>query len=397
MFLGFCVALVQVLVAESISLIPDSDGTRKTLIEGYRRLYQWDSYWYGHLSEHGYPNYVPTHWGDMCYVGFFPGYSLAGWLVRSLTRLPTPDAMLLTAQLAAGAFWGYLFAFLRRWRVHAKLSWVVISCIALHPAAFFLVAAYSESLFLVGVLGFLYWLEESGPMARTMMLFHAAIMTTTRIVGLPLAAVPFLAAMAGHDRWFDQPIRFLFRNATWSALAGIGGLAYFGYCEFFVGRWDLYMYAQSTGWGVRPDYLAIFRLSSYSLPSPRMLDHGFIDPNFISAFSAPLTLMLGAAMVMAERRVGGWRSRLGFYVCAGLMFYVAFAGLAGVGMKSMIRYSFCSHVLIALAAVHLAMSCREQVVSRRTWAAIVVGVMLLASAVIQIGFIRLFSQGLWVA
>src|SRR6266478_1825937 len=61
-----------------------------------------------------------------------------------------------------------------------------------HPAAFFLVAGYSESLFLMALLGFIYWSAAEGSSAKFWAAVHGIVMSATRIVGIVCAAFPLV-------------------------------------------------------------------------------------------------------------------------------------------------------------------------------------------------------------
>ena len=54
-------------------------------------------------------------------------------------------------------------------------------------------------------------------------------------------------------------------------------------------------------------------------------------------------------IVGGESRRFGSPIRIGFYVTAFLLFYIAVSGVACVEMESMLRYQFCAHALIVLA------------------------------------------------
>jgi hypothetical protein len=54
-------------------------------------------------------------------------------------------------------------------------------------------------------------------------------------------------------------------------------------------------------------------------------------------------------MVPAIRRQTQWRTRIGIYFCAVVVYYVSVSGVASVEMESMLRYEFCVHALIVLA------------------------------------------------
>ena len=155
--LGLGVALYQLVLACALS--GQADVSR-----AYLALYQWDGIHYGNIAVGGYvcpPELTHESHGN---VSWFPGYPVSIWLLRAATGWPKEVATLAAAQLACWGFWTYVFLLFQRWRVPAKLA--VLGCVLLvsRPAAFFLVAAYSEPLFLMSLLGFLYWSgAESAP------------------------------------------------------------------------------------------------------------------------------------------------------------------------------------------------------------------------------------------
>jgi hypothetical protein len=116
----------------------------------------------------------------------------------------------------------------------------------------------------------------------------------------------------------------------------------------------------------------------------------------------PLTVLLFGVLLLAELRWGrgtsseGRRERAGLMLAAGLMFYVAASGLAGSGFVSMVRYTFCVHVALVVATVHLLG--QLPAVRARPWgAALLFFVPMGASLVVQGMLIRLFTHGQWVA
>jgi hypothetical protein len=86
-------------------------------------------------------------------VAFFPAYPAIAALFRYGLNIDTGTALLITAQLAAWGFWSYFFLFCKRWNVSPALQICAALLILAHPAAFFLVAGYSESLFFFALLG----------------------------------------------------------------------------------------------------------------------------------------------------------------------------------------------------------------------------------------------------
>src|SRR5262249_49334969 len=264
---------------------------------------------------------------DMAKLGFFPGYPLFCRVVARLAGMTAADGTLLAAQLACWGFWTYVLLFLRRWSVPVPLGLAAAAAILVHPCAFFLVVGYSESFFLLAVLGFLYWGGVRGPAAWCLAAVHGVAMTGTRIVGLPLALCPLLLALA--DLWGSglprrEWLRRLAPAAGLAAVALLGGLLFFGFCQMQYGRWDAYMDTQRAGWGVAPDYLAVFKPEIYRVARPTFID-GLVNPNDLSRLCVPFTVVLFFALVLVECRVArtdpqrGWRQRLGFYLAGGLM------------------------------------------------------------------------------
>ena len=132
-------------------------------------LIQHDSYWFINIVDRGYQTIVPPidhKVMEVSNVAFFPAYPAIAALFRYGLNIDTGTALLITAQLAAWGFWSYFFLFCKRWNVSPALQICGALLIAAHPAAFFLVAGYSESLFLMALLGFIYWSTAEGRSAK---------------------------------------------------------------------------------------------------------------------------------------------------------------------------------------------------------------------------------------
>jgi hypothetical protein len=392
---GLAVTLLQTLLVSILAGGP-------SLADGYRALSQWDSVWYARLAEHGYPDTVPVRQEEMAHVGFFPGYPLFGWLVATLFRLTFHDAILVAAQLACWGFWTYVILFLQRWRVSPAVAVVAAVAVAVHPAAFYLVTGYSESLFLAAVLGFLYWSSVPGRLGWGLAALHGVILTATRIVGLPLVIVPLLIAVASWRTNKNGGWRRGLAAALLGGVASLGGLLFFAYCQWHLGRWDVYMYSQKAGWGVEPNYLAILTLDIYRIAWPTF-HNGLIIPNYLSRVCVPFTVLLFCVLAWLEVRLArqdperSWRQRLGFYLCGGLMFYIAVSGLANSELVSMIRYTFCVHVMLTLAVAHLAVKFPLPHRQSKAIALAVLSVAAVLSLTCEMMCAYLFTHSEWVA
>src|ERR1700747_1823599 len=168
------------------------------LSDRYSALVQHDSYWFMNIVDRGYQTIVPPidHkvW-EVSNVAFFPAYPAIAALFRYGFNIDTGAALLVTAQLAAWGFWSYFFLFCKRWNISPGPQIYGAFLIVAHPAAFFLIAAYSESLFLMALLGFIYWSTAEGRYAKFWAAIHGIVMSATRIVGIVFAAFPLVRSV----------------------------------------------------------------------------------------------------------------------------------------------------------------------------------------------------------
>jgi len=395
-FLGLVMTCSQIVFA---GLLTDA----KHPVEAYLKLCMWDSGWYQHIIEHGYRSTIPpvAQNQDLSNVAFLPGYPILAAAIASIFRLPTPYALLLAAQLACWGFWTYVFLFFQRWQISSRLAFGGAIAILVHPAAFYLVTGYSESLFLMMLLGFLYWTTSVRRYSWLLAAVHGFVMTATRIVGLPLAIYPIL-----HFWLFGmRKLGRLWQQFRWqqfskylviSTFSTLGCLLFFAFCYFRFGVWNLYMKTQAIGWGVKPDYLAIFQPKSYLA---FLNNSDFVG--FLNGVSVPITMacfiVLGFIEWMARfSQHKSWRSRLGFYFCGWFMFYLSVSGLSNINMNSMIRYTFCSHIMLTLAGVHLLSTISLTKVDKK-WITYLLLFVATCSFAIQNKFVTMFTSNRWVA
>ena len=382
----------------------------------YSTLIQHDSYWFMNIVDRGYATTVPPidhKVMEVSNVAFFPAYPTIAALLGRALHLDADDALLITAQAAAWGFWSYFFLFCERWNVPPLLQFFGALSIVAHPAAFFLIAGYSESLFLMAVLGFIYWSGAEGRRAKVLAALHGIVMSATRIVGIPCAAFPVVrsvfrrgwSSLAGPRTWIRQhgPAIALMLAAT------LGALAFFSYCQLRWSRWDMYMLTQAAGWAIEPDYLALLRPSNYRWLVPA-LDY----PSEASQMSVTMAALLFLAVAVCEsivalrRRRGavgsgrsfantGWSTRAGIYFCAFVIFFVSASGVAHVDMESMLRYEFSVHALIVLALLNFLRQFRVPPVFVRALGMSAVAVICAAGLSVQGWYVWNFTRGNWVA
>jgi hypothetical protein len=406
---GLVLTLMQ--LAMAVGLLAPEGG----ISYRYSTLNQHDSYWFMNIVDRGYETIVPPinhKVMEVSNVAFFPAYPAIVALLGYGLNIDTGTALLITAQLAAWGFWSYFFLFCDRWNLSPALQFSGALLIVAHPAAFFLVAGYSESLFLMALLGFIYWSSADGRAAKVWAALHGIVMSATRIVGIVCAAFPVVRSVFANG-WngLREPRGWLRQYGPAIGLmlvAASGALSFFIYCQLRWGHWDIYMLTQAAGWAIVPDYLAVFRPSSY-----RWLVPALNNPTEASQMSMTLGALLFIGIALCElsfavwraqrsraagnRQRTGWAIRAGIYFCAALIYYISVSGVACVDMESMLRYEFCVHALIVLALLNFLRQFRKPPMFARAFGMAAVACLSAAGLSVQGWYIWNFTRGNWVA
>jgi hypothetical protein len=396
--LALFVTLVQIFVAV-VLIAPEGPIAFR-----YDTLIQHDSYWFANIVDRGYETTVPPighKMMEVSNVAFFPAYPAIAAVLHYGLHLSIYKALLITAQTAAWGFWSYFFLFCERWNISPLLQFFGALAIVSHPTAFFLVAGYSESLFMMALFGFMYWSSGEGRAAKYLAALHGFLMSGTRIVGIPCSAYPVVQAVFRNGWSGLADVRSWFRRYGPSILVMIGATlgagSFFLYCLLRWGRWDLYMLTQLSGWAIIPDYLAVFRPASY-----RWLVPALNNPTEASQMTMTLggvlllVAMLGELLPIVRRHLG-WRTRIGFYFCAVVIYYISVSGVASVEMESMLRYEFCVHALIVLAIIHFLHQLPAPPLLARVFGMAAIALLSAAGLSVQGWYVWNFTRGNWVA
>lgn len=320
-------------------------GPLDTAGENYRKLCNWDCGWYMSITKDGYHSVIPPvpQKGELANVAFFPGYPIAARAVHLVTGVEPPTALLIVSQAFCAAFWFALLLLLAKLGVPDWLSALSVALVFAHPAAFFLVTGYSESMFLTSLLLFIHGSVAAKRRAGFWITAAAgALMTASRIVGLPVAGFPVLRSVCerGTGRAFRE-WRSAGRPLALSALASAGGLGFFAYCGIRWGHPMLYMETQRIGWGIVPDYAAIWEWSSFRYLAPYEA-----LSTIAAAWGLGFLWLAEFALAEVERR--RWFSdpfRIPTLLCLTAIFYLTVCGLKGMWFRSMIRYTLPCWVL----------------------------------------------------
>ena len=397
-FAGLLITLTQLVVAV-VLIAPEGPLSYR-----YSTLVQHDSYWFANIIDRGYDTIlppIPRKLMEVSNVAFFPAYPGIAGALHHWAGLSTYTALLVTAQIAAWGFWTYFFLFCNRWKVSPLLQIFGALAIASHPTAFFLIAAYSESLFLMALFGFIYWSGGQGRTAMILAALHGIMMSATRIVGIPTAAYPVVRS-AFESGWAGlRNVRGWLRQyggaVALMAVSMFGAVGFFIYCLVRWGRWDLYMLTQEAGWAIAPDYLALLKPESYRWLLPAM-----DDAREWSQMTMTVGALLFLAVALCEllpalRQRTNWQARIGIYFAAFVTFWIAVSGVASVQMESMLRYQFCAHALIVLAMMHFFGQFRTPPTWVRAFGMVSVALLCAAGLSLQGWWVWNFTRGGWVA
>jgi hypothetical protein len=398
LFAGLFLTLAQIAVAVLL-LAPEGP-----LSHQYRSLIQHDSYWFMNIVDRGYQTIVPPinhKVMEVSNVGFFPAYPAITAALHYGLHLDIHEALLLTAQAAAWGFWSYFFLLCERWDLSPTLRFFGALSVVAHPAAFFLIAGYSESLFLMALVGFIYWSNEEGRAAKVWAALHGIVMSATRVVGIPCAAFPVVRQVFSKG-WsaLGQPrawLRSYGSAITLMAISILGAVFFFIYCELRWGHWNIYMLTQSICWGLDPDYLAVFKPANYRWFFPALNNPTEISQTAMTLGGLAFVAIALCELLPAIRRRTAWTVRIGIYFCAAVIYYISVSGVAAVEMESMLRYEFCVHALIVLAFLHFLHQFRVPPMPLRAFGMVAVALGSAAGLSVQAWCVWNFTRGNWVA
>ena len=303
-----------------LMLIVQIERTTNNPIYAYSKLFQWDSEHYQEIVENPYTEES---------AAFFPSYSIFSRVLSII--MPSKYAMIITAQIACVLFWFCFIILLRKWGIPIALP---IALVIAHPASFFLVVAYSESVFCASIICFIYSTYTS---KNLLAIISGITMGLTRIVGLPMSILPILLKKT--------------RIASIGPILGV--IIFFLFLFIRFGNWDQYLIAQQTGWSFKTDYLFFLHppkwlFFPWAYTKNVIVDYTgstiIVDPNANSRWITSITLYLSLLSTIVGKRV--------IAICAIGMFYICLAAMIDNALQSMMRYMLVIHVLIVLATAH---------------------------------------------
>ncbi|MDF1757826.1 MAG: hypothetical protein P1U74_05970 [Legionellaceae bacterium] len=232
----------------------------------------WDSEWYEAIAKYGYINIDgPATTGlTNANVVFFPGYPYLARVFITLFNLSPKVSLLLVSQTFALFFWILFFHITRNNKLIVQIY--AAGLIMLFPTSWFLFTGYAESMFLFATCLMLNFSIEKKWLLATI---SAYLMTATRIIGIPVLIVPFIATIIFNYAEIRQHLRdnrivSILKNIYKPCVLGIigclGCLSFFIYCQINFDSWHLYFDMEKIGWKGEADPFFIFKLPTWMPP-----------------------------------------------------------------------------------------------------------------------------------
>lgn len=181
----------------------------------------WDGQWYLRVAEGGYPDVLPVT--DSGKVGenpwaFYPLFPFLARLGMNVTGLDFPTVAS-TIALLCGAGAAVLMGLLLRERVGDPAAYLVVALWASFPASVTLQLAYTESLAMLLLVGYVYALARERWLVATAI---AVLVGLSRPIAVPLGLVTLVVVVMRWRRRRERPITPGTYAAMLAALVGCG-------------------------------------------------------------------------------------------------------------------------------------------------------------------------------
>ena len=181
----------------------------------------WDGEWYGKIAATGYPDVLPI--GDSGRVGqnpwaFYPLFPMLSRLGMTLTGLGFPTVAS-TIALVCGVGAAVLIGLLLRPRIGDPAAYLVVALWASFPASVTLQLAYTESLAMLLLVGYLYALSRERWLVATVV---ALLIGLSRPIAAPLGLVTLVVVVMRWRRRRESPISTGTYASMLASLVGCG-------------------------------------------------------------------------------------------------------------------------------------------------------------------------------
>lgn len=181
----------------------------------------WDGQWYQTIAQHGYPSTLPTSEGGAVQQNawaFYPLFPLMARAGMAVTGLDFP-AVGSTIALLCGAGAAVLMGLLLRERIGDPAAYLVVALWASFPASVTLQLAYTESLAMLLLVGYLYALARERWLVATVV---ALLVGLSRPIAVPLGLVTLVVVVLRWRARRERPLTAGTYAAMLAALVGCG-------------------------------------------------------------------------------------------------------------------------------------------------------------------------------
>lgn len=338
--LGFAVAvLVAYAVCRAISAVvlvlvapyQEPTGWTGPSVTYLSFTQQWDAQWYQRIASEGYPRSVPI--GDDGHVQQNPWafYPLYPFTVKGLVILTRADPVVVSATLSLvlGAVAAVLLGLFLRRRLGPAAALLTVVVYASAPAAPIFQVAYTESMAMALLAGFLL-AADSRRWATAGAL--ALVLGITRPIAVPLAAVAVVAVVVGWRASRPQRPEALAMLAMVAA-CGLAGLIWPATAALVTGSPTAY-----------PDTMSAWRGSGQIVPVLPWLDNS----HYFFGDAGPW-LLAGSILLVVAMMAGPWAAGLGAVARAWALAYPAYLLAVLDPGTSLVRYLLPMFPLAAVA------------------------------------------------
>lgn len=281
----------------------------------------WDGFWYGQIAQVGYPPFLPidavTGAVQENAWAFYPAFPMMSRVLMKVTGLEF-SVVGSTLALLLGFGAAVVMGLLLRDKVGPKVALAAVAVFAACPVSPSLQIAYTESLSILLLCGFLWaigrerWIVTAG---------LALLIGLTRAMALPLAVVALVAAVRRWRRRAEDPID---SREQWSVLAALGSCGAAGLL------WPL---IASIGAGSPSAYTET--MGAWSVGGSVELLRPWLEYVALPWNAVRVALALSIIVAMT---VGPWAARLGAELRTWTLAYAGYLILVDAPSTSLFRH-----------------------------------------------------------
>ncbi len=402
------------LVAHICFVLASAHGD--TVFARISALFQFDSYWFESITRNGYVNSGPMSFPlnkEEHNIAFYPGYSIAGYLISQMTRLAHWISLLLAAFLFTGGFWYYFARLSTLLRIPLIVFFLLALSFLSFPGTFFLTTAYAESMMLCFGMAFLCERIKDSPtnILKAGSIGFVAFFSHIRGVFflLPATLLTLFHSREGKESHQNITHKSSYAFALSSLIALLAPACFYLYCWCNWGDPWIMEKTTQAGWYHRgADLLWPFQLSNYSLELQSSTPAWYaVNPlEFGRLLGTALTILIPLMLIwnILSYKVSSEHSPFGIetylYASALLTHYGLLAAMAtnpvhdSSPMYTYIRYGIMPWLILLLA---LGCDMTRTTGWRRWLRAAPALCTIVPFFVVQWYFIQRFTRGIWVS